>query len=65
MPGNINLNLNIDSVLVIIFHISFIRRSEVARFLACHVEESRAGMEAKPLLFFPSTKYPGFVRYVT
>ena len=31
-------------VLGIIFHISFIRRSVVVRFLACHVEESRAGM---------------------
>ena len=65
MPWNIDLNLNIDSfVLAIIFYISFIRRSVVARFLACHVEESRAGMEAKPLLFFPSTKYPGFVDQV-
>ena len=31
-------------VLVIIFHVSFIRRSVVVRFLAYHVEESRAGM---------------------
>ncbi|XP_073230428.1 uncharacterized protein [Porites lutea] len=37
------------------------QRSVVTKFLACHVEETRAGMEAKPLLFFPSTKYPGFV----
>ena len=65
MPWNIDLNLNIDSfVLAIIFYISFIRRSVVARFLACHVEESRAGMEAKPLLFFHYTKYPGFVDQV-
>ena len=36
----------------------------VARFLACHVEESRAGMEAELLLIFPSTMYPGFVDQV-
>ena len=36
----------------------------MVRFLACHVEESRAGMEAEPLLFFPSTMYPGFVDQV-
>ena len=36
----------------------------MTKFLACHVEETRAGMEAKPLLFFPSTKYPGFVDQV-
>ena len=36
----------------------------VTKFLACHVEETRAGMEAEPLLFFPSTKYPGFVDQV-
>ena len=29
-----------------------IRRSVVVRFLACHVKERRAGMEAEPLLFF-------------
>ena len=28
------------------------------------MEESRAGMEAKPLLFFPSNKYLGFVDQV-
>ena len=39
-------------VLVITFYISFIRRSMVVRFLPCHVEESRAGMDAKPVLFF-------------
>ena len=33
----------------------------MARFLACHEEESRGGKEAKPPLFFPSTMYPGFV----
>ena len=36
----------------------------MARFLACHVEETRAGMEAEPLLFFPSTVYAGFVDQV-
>ena len=36
----------------------------MVRFLACHVKESRAGMEAEPLLFFPSTMYPGFVDQV-
>ena len=36
----------------------------MARFLACDGEETRAGMEAKPLLFFPSTMYPGFVDQV-
>ena len=36
----------------------------MARFLACHVEESRAGMGAVPLLFFPSAMYAGFVDQV-
>ena len=38
----------------------------VARFLTCRVEESRAGMEAEPLLCFPSTMYLDLsIRYVT
>ena len=39
-------------VIIKLFHISFIRRSVVVGFLACHVEESAAGMEAEPLLLF-------------
>ena len=66
LTWNIDLNLNIDFCTYhISYIINFIISSVVGRFLPCHVEESGAGMEAKPLLlFFPSTMYPGFVDQV-
>ena len=66
MPWNIDLNLDIDSLFLLSYFIYHFLEGVciVARFLTCRVEESRAGMEAEPLLCFPSTMYPGFVDQV-
>ena len=68
MPWNIDLNLDIDSLILLsYFKYHFLEgMCIVARFLTCRVEESRAGMEAEPLLCFPSTMYLDLsIRYVT
>ena len=56
MPWNIDLNLNIDSLLLLSYFIYHLLEG-------VWWQDFSAGMEAKPLLFFPSTKYPGLSVY--